>query len=211
MINEMTPATSINTQEQILNVAEQLFAANGYAGTSLRSIIKEAGVNLSAVSYHFGSKEDLYMAIVARVAQPVVKSKLEMLAKCREKNDSPTVEQILEAYLKPGLRVIFTNGDRSLHCAKFMGRCLTEPDFIKEKIKKQFDPGVQACLDELQKALPDKSRNELHWKLDLVLAALLQSLVEAEKPGSLIQDLSPDAIDDTASKLISFLAPGLRS
>ena len=211
MTNEMTSVTSINTQEQILNVAERLFAENGYAGTSLRSIIKEAGVNLSAVSYHFGSKEDLYMAIVARVAKPVVKGKLEMLAKCKEENENPTVEQILEAYLKSGLKVIFTGSDRSIHCAKFMGRCLTEPDFIKEKIKKQFDPGVEACLDELQRVLPDKSRNELHWKLDLVLAALLQSFVEAEKPGALIQNLTPDAVDETTFKLVSFLAPGVRS
>ncbi|MEL4897071.1 TetR/AcrR family transcriptional regulator [Crocosphaera sp. Alani8] len=203
-------ATSPNTSEHILNIAEQLFAENGYAGTSLRSIIKEAGVNLSAVSYHFGSKEDLYMAIVKRVAEPVVREEKEMLAKCRQENGCSSVEKILEAFLKPGFKVVLSNGDRSFQCARFMGRCLTEPDFIKAKIEKQFEPGVQACLDELQKALPDKSRNNLQWKLDLVIAALLKTFVEAKKPGALIQDNSPESINLVVSKMVVFFAPGMQ-
>lgn len=46
----MTSTTSADTKEQILNVAERLFAENGFAGTSLRSVIREADVNLSAVN-----------------------------------------------------------------------------------------------------------------------------------------------------------------
>ena len=47
------------TKERILDTAERLFAKQGYAATSLRGIIAEAGVNLAAVHYHFHSKEAL--------------------------------------------------------------------------------------------------------------------------------------------------------
>ena len=50
---------SKDTKERILDAAERLFAAHGFAGTSLRAVTKEAGVNLAAVHYHFGTKEDL--------------------------------------------------------------------------------------------------------------------------------------------------------
>ena len=45
-----------DTKERILDTAERLFAQQGYAATSLRGIIAEAGVNLAAVHYHFHSK-----------------------------------------------------------------------------------------------------------------------------------------------------------
>lgn len=39
--------------------AEKLFAANGYNGTSVRDIAAKAKVNVSMISYYFGSKENL--------------------------------------------------------------------------------------------------------------------------------------------------------
>ena len=53
-----TPApTSRDTRERILDAAEAVFMAHGYEGASMRQITGEAGVNLAAVNYHFGSKE----------------------------------------------------------------------------------------------------------------------------------------------------------
>ena len=46
-------------QIQILEVAEKLFAENGFDGTSVRHIAKEADVNVAMISYYFGSKEKL--------------------------------------------------------------------------------------------------------------------------------------------------------
>ena len=60
-----------DTKEKILDTAERLIGEQGYAATSLRHIIAQAGVNLAAVHYHFGSKEDLLDAVVARKAAPV--------------------------------------------------------------------------------------------------------------------------------------------
>ena len=46
-------------EEYIMMVAEKLFAANGYNGTSVRDIAAKAKVNVSMISYYFGSKENL--------------------------------------------------------------------------------------------------------------------------------------------------------
>lgn len=46
-------------QVQILEVAERLFAENGFDGTSVRQISKEADVNVAMISYYFGSKEKM--------------------------------------------------------------------------------------------------------------------------------------------------------
>jgi AcrR family transcriptional regulator len=59
MRNEM-----ISKEENILFAAEKLFAEKGFEGTSTREIAKAANVNISMISYYFGSKEKLYEKLV---------------------------------------------------------------------------------------------------------------------------------------------------
>ncbi|WP_461533742.1 TetR family transcriptional regulator [Sinomicrobium sp.] len=51
-------------QIHILNVAEKLFAKNGFDGTSVRQIASEADVNIAMISYYFGSKEKMLEALM---------------------------------------------------------------------------------------------------------------------------------------------------
>ncbi|HVF91714.1 MAG TPA: TetR/AcrR family transcriptional regulator [Blastocatellia bacterium] len=53
---------------KILTAAEELFAARGFAGTAIRQIAANAGVNGAMVHYYFGNKEGLYRAILERAA-----------------------------------------------------------------------------------------------------------------------------------------------
>ncbi|MBQ0151515.1 MAG: TetR/AcrR family transcriptional regulator [Chryseobacterium sp.] len=54
----------ISKEENILFAAEKLFAEKGFQGTSTREISKVANVNVSMISYYFGSKEKLYEKLV---------------------------------------------------------------------------------------------------------------------------------------------------
>lgn len=51
-------------QIEIIQVAEKLFAQEGFDGASVREIAKASGVNVAMISYYFGSKEKLLEAIV---------------------------------------------------------------------------------------------------------------------------------------------------
>ncbi|MFC9894797.1 TetR/AcrR family transcriptional regulator [Nocardia sp. NPDC127579] len=56
------------SRDQILDVAEQLMSVNGYAGTAVSAICKEAGVAPTSLYWHFGSKEGLLAAVMERGA-----------------------------------------------------------------------------------------------------------------------------------------------
>ncbi len=57
--------TELNDKQiEILQVAEQLFAEEGFDGTSVRDIAKMANVNIAMISYYFGSKEKMLEALV---------------------------------------------------------------------------------------------------------------------------------------------------
>ena len=113
--------TTVDTKEQIINVAERLFGEKGFAGTSLRNVIREAEVNIAAVHYHFGSKEELFIAVVRRTAQQIVASQLEKLAEYENLEEPPSLENILEAFYGPPLRVITQMGEPGIVRAQFMG------------------------------------------------------------------------------------------
>jgi AcrR family transcriptional regulator len=65
-------------QLQIIEVAERLFSQKGFAGTSVRDIAQEADVNVSMISYYFGSKEKLIEALF-QLRMSESRSRLETL------------------------------------------------------------------------------------------------------------------------------------
>lgn len=64
------PSGSSNAKGRILTAARAGFEANGYIGTSLRSIAREADVDHTLVTYYFGSKEGLFRAVAALALSP---------------------------------------------------------------------------------------------------------------------------------------------
>ena len=60
------------TRERILDVAEQLFAERGFAGTSVRDIAASAGLTAASLYNHFDGKEALYDAVLERGIRPLV-------------------------------------------------------------------------------------------------------------------------------------------
>ena len=54
-----------DTKEKILAAAKEVFAEQGFEGTTIRAITERAQANVSAVNYHFGSKEELFRQIIA--------------------------------------------------------------------------------------------------------------------------------------------------
>ncbi len=203
-----------NTKTQILDAAEKMFAANGFAGTTLRNLVKEAGVNLAAVSYHFGSKEELFRAVVARMAQPIVQCELEaadtLEAYSKQKGSQVTLEGVLTAFFQPPLKYLIQDEQLRVTRALFMGRCRSEPAPIQGIAAQEFEASVVRFLDLLQQAVPDQSREQLIWKLDLAITILVRTLTEVGQSGALLQGNSTADIETAVAELVRFTAAGIR-
>lgn len=95
-------------REQILEVAEELIAENGFSGTSVRALAAKAGINVAMISYYFGSKEKLFEALVEYRAG-FLREKFQVLN--REVVDPmERVDRMIEAYV-----------DRIFHTIAFIG------------------------------------------------------------------------------------------
>src|SRR5690606_197846 len=67
-----------SASDRMLSVAGSLFAARGFDAVSTREIAKAAAVNLSAISYHFDSKEGLYRAVIEKVVRDLKPLRMDL-------------------------------------------------------------------------------------------------------------------------------------
>src|SRR3954463_6556834 len=97
---------SIGTRSRILDVAEELFGERGLDRVSFRDITRKAKVNLAAINYHFGSREELISAVFERRVVPVNQARLAALDAVEKSagKRSPKPEAILEAFIRPALQ-----------------------------------------------------------------------------------------------------------
>jgi AcrR family transcriptional regulator len=85
-------------REQILEAAEELFAAKGFEGTSIRELARKAKINIAMVSYYFGSKENLLTALVEHRAS-VLFEKLALLNRDEKHDPFKKVEMAIHYYV----------------------------------------------------------------------------------------------------------------
>jgi AcrR family transcriptional regulator len=203
---------SKDTKERILDAAERLFAAHGFAGTSLRAVTKEAGVNLAAVHYHFGTKEDLLRVVLSRIVIPVNRERLEMLEQVEAAagSDPPSLEGILEAFIAPDLRLIRDLGERGVIIARFLGRSYTEPaEMVQALSREHYEDLGQRFMEAFARALPEVPQSELYFRFKLVLGVLTYFLADNDLTAGYAEDLSD--VEGTVGRLVAFLAAGLRA
>ncbi len=63
----------------ILKAAEDVFAEYGYSGTTTREIAKKCGVNIANIHYYWGSKEELWHAVVYNVIMQIMDASKSIL------------------------------------------------------------------------------------------------------------------------------------
>ena len=73
-----------SAQDKILQAAAKLFAVNGYAATTTRMIVAEAGSSLSAIHTHFQSKSGIYEAVMATTAETFYRLNEPIINEIRE-------------------------------------------------------------------------------------------------------------------------------
>ena len=170
----MKTRSPVDTKQQILDVAERHFAVYGYAGSSVRGIIKDANVNIAAVAYHFGTKEDLFNAVVERFAAPVVAAQLRQLERVKEDRELAT---ILDAFYGPPLKLIKARGKSGEILALFLGRMQNEPDPIFSIVDNHFSVCRNNFIDAFRKCLPEAAEADLQWSFEFMLSLIVSFLV----------------------------------
>ncbi len=206
----------VATKDRILDVAESLFMEHGFEATSLRSITAAAGVNLAAVNYHFGSKEELFQAVLTRRLDPMNQERLDLLS-ALERAAAPAAvpcEQILSAMFVPALRLARDPERGGKDFLRLLGRAYADPaPFIRQFLSAQYATMIARFKAAFAHALPELPPKELSWRLHFIMGALSYTLAGTDALKLIAELTSTDAGNDEMllRRLAPFLLAGLTS
>ncbi|MEM8664056.1 MAG: TetR/AcrR family transcriptional regulator [Pseudomonadota bacterium] len=165
---------SEDTRGRILDAAEHLFADRGYDGASIRDVAAAAGVQVHAVGYHFGPKDELFDAVVARRAAIMTDLRRRALADLREASgEAPlSVADMIRAYVTPFIQSAGHGEPGWRNYAALMGRLANSP-VGTEIIAKHYDETARAYVAEFARALPGADPREIVSGFLALVAAML--------------------------------------
>ncbi|MBS0211567.1 MAG: TetR family transcriptional regulator [Proteobacteria bacterium] len=206
----MAATTHFSTKERILGAAEDLFAQFGFAGTSLRQVTSHAEVNVAAVNYHFGSKENLVAEVFRRRLDDLSEKRLSAL-RAAQASQPGALEPILAAFIEPALALSMDRHGGSAF-VRVLARAYAEKN---ERLRKFLSDNYGHVMREFSKAiaacLPQIGKDELHWRLDFTAGALTYAMADfglVRRHGGVSEKAH---CQKTAAALIRFAAAGLRS
>jgi AcrR family transcriptional regulator len=205
------PVPSEDTTTRIVNAAERLFIRDGIDATSLRAVTREAGVNVAAIHYYFGSRDELLRAVLDRIVTPVNERRLVLLdqALAANKGRPLGVEEILRIFLLPDLEAVERLRDRGVEIAHFVARAYAAPSpTLKRLIEEQFGECSSRFLAELARALPAIDRAELEFRF-LCIVSVIVRLFGAATPRGITGGMDTADIASALDRIVGFLAPGL--
>lgn len=204
------------TKDRILDAAESLFMEHGFEATSLRAITTEANVNLAAVNYHFGSKEELFQTVLTRRLDPMNQQRLALLTEY-ENASAPTpvsCERIFAALFIPALHLARDRTQGGENFLRLLGRAYADPaPFVRQFLSDQYAVMIARFKAAFGRALPWLPRKELSWRLHFIMGALSYTLAATDAL-KLIAELTPRQLNDDDAllkRLAPFLLAGLQS
>ncbi len=202
----------LSVRQRLMDASEQLFAEHGWNAVSIRTIVSAAGVNLAALHYHFGSKEQLLSEIFTARAKPIAEERVRLLSEI-DLHRSPSLERILEAFLRPALTIGSDARFGGRAFVKLRARLATEPEQVSRRILSDaFDESSSEFLEALAIALPDLPRADLEWRFHFMLGAMFYTMADAGRIQSLTGGrCDPGRVEDALLHIIPFLAAGFRS
>ena len=202
---EKAPAPP-SSRERLLDAAETLFADFGFNGVSVRQIVERAGVNLGAIPYHFGTKENLFKEVLLRRATPLREERQRRLDAL---SDDPPLEDVLYALLEPAFRA---NRENQAF-RRLLGRASMDPaPEVRRLLVEIYTLDFMTVPGALRQALEGLPEHEFFWKLNCFYGVMLFVQADTGK----IQTIAGESFDTSEPEValkyvIPFLAAGFRA
>jgi AcrR family transcriptional regulator len=204
-----------DTRVRILDAAELLFTEQGFEATTLRQITGAARVNLAAVNYHFGSKEELIREVFRRRLTWLNQQRLKELDRLEAAAGGAPLKpsRILEVFFGVALKMAADREGGGRTFMRLLGRSYTKPsEFVRGFLAEEYAAVVGRFKAALIRALPDVAGEEILWRFHFMLGAMSYAISGADAlhivADGALDDGEPEAL---YARLMSFILGGLRA
>lgn len=203
----------MDTKTKILDAAERLIVELGADKASMRKITEEAGVNVAAINYHFGTKDNLVSAIVTRFLTPLEKEQTRLIQVVMDKagDNAPILEDLLRSQLEPLYEFTVAHPDWMNVFHQFAAAYENE-DVFKQNLKNILETKLLYLASCLEKALPEIPKMTLLRRIAFfrisAFGIMQGECIMEESIAVLGIDRDPKTM---LEELIRYIAAGLRA
>ncbi|MFC0284560.1 TetR family transcriptional regulator [Camelimonas abortus] len=201
-----------SARDTIKRAACELFALRGVDGVTVREIVAASGQkNHGALTYYFGSKENLVREIVADGARAINDARNRMLDELERGPQPPTLRQAMRALVLPSFAPAGGPSGRQGSYMRFITLLsLTHRRLFMASLAGDLNSGYLRCLDLLRRLTPgmdDRLRNRRLVFIEASLGAMLSlregALAGAPPPEHMWRD--PLALEDVVMACVAIL------
>jgi AcrR family transcriptional regulator len=201
-------AVDTGSREKLLDAAAELFSEKGFRDVSVREIAARAGVNSALVGYYFRGKQALFNEVYRAHAAPIAQERMRRLKAITLNGRTPSIEEILEAWLLPWLE---SEGDRGMRARRLrLNASLSGVRWGKTKRAAPFMMRTHgAFIKVLQKCLPYLSKRTLIWRLHFMVGAITFGIWFPEPLQAFSRgECNPKDMKETFAQILSYSAKG---
>ncbi|MBU1247656.1 MAG: CerR family C-terminal domain-containing protein [Proteobacteria bacterium] len=167
----MKKPNEIDTKERLLIAAVDVFGAKGFQSATVREICQAADVNVAAVNYHFGDKEQLYATVLRYIFDHYESRRDPELSAIA--NSGATPEERLRAHIKVGVKQTYdmdcdncgkcdgTGKDECAPYSIFLMEMAHPSPYLDEVVQTYIKPDSDQLLDILTDYFEGKASPEL--------------------------------------------------
>ncbi|WP_345432622.1 TetR/AcrR family transcriptional regulator [Actinoallomurus vinaceus] len=148
------------TRDRLLTAALELLAQRGHDGVTLREITENAGANVAAVSYHFGSLNALRDSAIEHALERYLDAQLQELGSL---GSTSTLEELAAAFARPMVRALAAGG-ADLAVMRTVARIGIDPPEGWERLAGKFDQARRDALRVLTAHLSGVDEQELIFR-----------------------------------------------
>jgi len=199
-----------STKERILDAAEMLFAQYGFGGTSLRQVTSQADVNIAAVNYHFGSKENLVNEVFRRRMDEMSAQRLDQL-KAATAERPGDLDAVLAAFVEPPLAMAQDRHGGGAFIRVIARAYAEKNDGLRRFLSEQYGHVLREFVRAIAECVPGLSKEALYWRLDFLAGALTYAMADfgmIKRPAGMSES---EHRERAARELIRFAAAGFRA
>ena len=166
-----------STKDRILYAAEELFAQHGFASTSLRQVTSRADVNIAAVNYHFGSKENLVNEVFRRRMDDMSRERLAALQRAVEAHPGE-LEPTLAASVGPAPAMPQARHGGGAFIRVIARAYAESNDSLRKFLSDQYGHVLREFAKALAGCVPGLGKEALYWRLDFLSGALTYAMAD---------------------------------
>lgn len=149
-------------RDQLLATAERLFADRGIDATSLRAVMAEAGTNVGAVNYHFGSKDALLADLIHERSDALRRARENRLT-ALEASGTPDVRALAEAIVLPVAELALRGEDAWIKLVNDIVAARRDPGW--RLLNETFAPQADRLAAVLLRIQPGIGRTTIRFRM----------------------------------------------